>query len=929
MSSSYTMHVISNTHWDREWRYSFQQIRMMLVDMLDKVLNMLENNPEFKYFHLDSQTSVVEDYLQIRPENEQRIRNMVEAGRLFIGPWYCLPDEFMVGGESLVRNLLLGHKIAARFGAVMKVGYSPFSWGQISQLPQLYAGFGIDTALFYRGVSKTDTGKAEFIWEGPDGTQALCSRFSKLPRANFWYEVYRPVVFNRAWGVDDREFRLEMPGTLFHFCDQDHYSRDYKLADPPDEYHRERLEESLTRLRDLGKEDFSTPHLFWAQGHDSSAPSHREPQLIRESNELLPNDTVIHSNLPDYVAALRKSVSDLKIVKGEMRSVKKDNRSASLAGQVISARLYIKQANYETESLLTVHAEPFAIFNWLNGQEYPQTFLDLAWRYLLDNHGHDSIGGCSVDLVHEDMMFRYNQANEIARGLIEKNYLYLSAQIDFSRSDAKDINIVVVNPGNYQRDEVVTAYVDIPQEWSGAYAIDPVPLTLLMENDKGDVVPVQPISDEPQLPVLQQPIDSPLFLRMNRHRICFPTGGVPAFGYRSFKITATSDPKRLLGSMVVTNNVMENEYLRVTLNSNGAWNMYDKENEHEYSDLGYVWDCGEVGDPWEHHSPKNDQIFTSMGSAAQICLEIDGPLMAQYGIYLEMEIPEASTEGGQGRCQQTKTLKVKHTLSLTKGSKRLDVITEIDNPSEDHWLRLMFPTDLNAQKVAVEGQFDVLERPIQPTEDTSEWPEPPLYPNPMNSFVDYSDGNKGLAFINYGLKEYEALDDQRRTFALTLLRAYPLKIGGVGLQDYSKEQKGSQCLGKNTYRYALYPHKGNWETGEVFKQAFSHNQRMSILQVGKNRGCWPKQKSFLKLEPDVLVITGIKKAEHDDAFVIRFFNPTEREITGTLHLDFNVSSTRYVTLEEKPLEKCTVIEKSIAIKAGKKKIVTVKIYVKM
>ena len=316
MSSSYTMHVISNTHWDREWRYSFQQIRMMLVDMLDKVLNMLENNPNFKYFHLDSQTSVVEDYLQIRPENEERIRNMVEAGKLFIGPWYCLPDEFMVGGESLVRNLLLGHKIAARFGAVMKVGYSPFSWGQISQLPQLYAGFGIDTALFYRGVSKTDTGKAEFIWEGPDGTQALCSRFSKLPRANFWYEVYRPVVFNRAWGVDDREFRWEMPGTAFRFCDQDHYRRDYKLSDPPDEYHRERLEESLTRLRDLGKEDFSTLHLFWAQGHDSSAPSHREPQLIRESNELLPNDTVIHSNLPDYVAALRKSVSDLKIVKG-------------------------------------------------------------------------------------------------------------------------------------------------------------------------------------------------------------------------------------------------------------------------------------------------------------------------------------------------------------------------------------------------------------------------------------------------------------------------------------------------------------------------------------------------------------------------------------------------------------------------------------
>src|SRR3990172_6357417 len=256
MTSSFVMHVISNTHWDREWRYSFLYTRMMLVEMVDKVLQLLENDPEFKYCHLDSQTSLIEDYLHIRPQNEERIRTLVKTGRLLIGPWYCLPDQFIVGGESLIRNLLLGNKIASRFGAVMKVGYTPFSWGQISQLPQLYAEFGIDTILFYRGVSRTDTQKAEFIWEGADGTCALCSRFSKLPRCNFWYEVYRPVVFNRAWGVDDREFHWETPGTPVHFCDEDYYRRDYKLADPPDEYHHERLKASLERLRDSGKDDF-------------------------------------------------------------------------------------------------------------------------------------------------------------------------------------------------------------------------------------------------------------------------------------------------------------------------------------------------------------------------------------------------------------------------------------------------------------------------------------------------------------------------------------------------------------------------------------------------------------------------------------------------------------------------------------------------
>jgi len=237
----------------------------------------------------------------------------------------------------------------------------------------------------------------------------------------------------------------------------------------------------------------------------------------------------------------------------------------------------------------------------------------------------------------------------------------------------------------------------------------------------------------------------------------------------------------------------------------------------------------------------------------------------------------------------------------------------------------MYPTDLVADHVSVDGQFNVLDRPIPRVEDTSEWPEPPLYCQPMNNFVDYSDGRRGIAFINYGLKEYEALDDPRRTFALTLLRCFPLKIGGVGMQDYSKEQKGSQCLGKSVFRYSLYPHSGNWDTGNVFAQMHSHNQRLSILQVGKNRGTWLKENSFLRLEPDTLVISAIKKAETGNAMIVRFYNPTERTLTGFLHLNFSFQSAEYVTLEEKTLSACIWEKGRVAVEAGAKKIVTIKI----
>ncbi len=182
-----TFHIISNTHWDREWRYPFQRNRQMLVDMIDKVLEILESNPEYRAFHLDSQSIVVKDYLEIKPHKENLIRKFVQEKRLFIGPCYVLPEQFQVGGENLIRNLLIGHKLSKKYGRVSKIGYSPFSWGQISQLPQIYKEFGIELIMFYRGVNSLDSPKAEFLWIGADGTEAIASRFSTMPRYNFYF----------------------------------------------------------------------------------------------------------------------------------------------------------------------------------------------------------------------------------------------------------------------------------------------------------------------------------------------------------------------------------------------------------------------------------------------------------------------------------------------------------------------------------------------------------------------------------------------------------------------------------------------------------------------------------------------------------------------------------------------------------------------
>ena len=209
-------HFISNTHWDREWRYSMQRTRHMLVYMLDMLFDILEKEPDFHSFHMDSQTIPLQDYLEIRPERREQVIKFIKEGRLLVGPWFVLPDEFCVGGESLVRNLLLGHRQAKELGGVSKTGYSPFGWGQISQMPQLYQGFGISFASFYRGVNTDVAPNSEFRWQAPDGTEVVGSRLAKRPRYNVWYIVQRPVYYNREdenarlahWNNGSGPFRL-------------------------------------------------------------------------------------------------------------------------------------------------------------------------------------------------------------------------------------------------------------------------------------------------------------------------------------------------------------------------------------------------------------------------------------------------------------------------------------------------------------------------------------------------------------------------------------------------------------------------------------------------------------------------------------------------------------------------------------------------
>ncbi len=132
-----TVAIVPHTHWDREWYEPFQTFRMRLVQLLDDLLPMLDADPSYAHFLLDGQTVVIDDYLEIRPHAREVLARLAAAGRISVGPWMVLMDEFMVSGETMVRDLQYGLRRATELGGAMDIGYLPDMFGHVAQMPQL------------------------------------------------------------------------------------------------------------------------------------------------------------------------------------------------------------------------------------------------------------------------------------------------------------------------------------------------------------------------------------------------------------------------------------------------------------------------------------------------------------------------------------------------------------------------------------------------------------------------------------------------------------------------------------------------------------------------------------------------------------------------------------------------------------------------
>ena len=373
--------VVSHTHWDRAWYLPFQAYRLRLVRMVDDLLELLETDASFRCFTLDGQTVLLEDYLEIRPQNRGRLQQLVHAGRLLIGPWYTLPDLFIPCGEAVIRNLQFGRESAREFGEVMNVGYLPDPFGHFAQLPQILRGFAINSFIFMRGAGEfiKDTGSL-FDWRAPDGSSVLA--------------IYLRDGYLSA-------------GALGH---PSAFGR-YDGCQATTEEAEKRINAAMQLLEPLQRESsFLLPN-----GCDHMPPQKDLPALLQDLNRMNPDLTLTHACFPEFIDAVRNENCAHSSFEGDLIG----NIHHPILLSVYSTRMYLKQQNRQAEYDLIRIAEPLlAGISRIVGIRDSKPFLDLAWRLLLRNHAHDNICGCSIDEVHDEDEVRFAEISTISRTLV-------------------------------------------------------------------------------------------------------------------------------------------------------------------------------------------------------------------------------------------------------------------------------------------------------------------------------------------------------------------------------------------------------------------------------------------------------------------------------------------------------------------------------
>jgi mannosylglycerate hydrolase len=909
-----TIHLVPHTHWDREWYRPFQSFRMQLVDLVDRVLEMLEADPEFA-FTLDGQLATIDDYLEIRPEQRDRVAAHVRSGRLAIGPWQILMDEFLVSGETLVRNLETGWQRALDFGEPMRAGYLPDMFGHVAQMPQLLRRAGLTDAVVWRGIPAAIDRHA-FRWEAPDGS---------------WVRAeYLPGGYGNA-------------ASMFAVHD--------------------RLDAAADRFIEWARPWFGADPVLAMYGTDHTAPVPELAQLVGRLNEVHETAELRIDTLAGYLAAAPALTDDDPCWRGELRSAARANVLMGVA----SARIDIKQAAGRAETLLERFAEPLTALH-VTPDAWPAAFLALAWRKVIENSAHDSICGCSIDPVVSQVLVRFAEAEQIATTLTRRATAAIAAQ-------APRGTLAIVNPSPVPRSGLVEAELAIPDDWDAvalelpdgtrvatqelarkepilldtsvrgdqvdelfqrfhgrevfdhawnAYRIDGRTLTLEVDDDPDPAwLDVDELRAEVTAALRSAPSETwKVRIEARARRTLASVLSAPAMGWTAARpVVGTGN---LDGRVRVSadGRGLDNGRLTVRVADDGTLRLETAEGV-SVDGVGRIVDGGDFGDSYNYAPPATDSIVDAPGSTA-VEVALDGPVRGRLIVTRDYAWPVGLEPDGGARSAERQRTRVDMVVELRTDEPFVRVGVTLENQTDDHRVRFHAPLPRTARHSHAEGQFAVVERGMQPEGGYREEPLPTF---PAHGWVDAG----GLTILLEHVTEYELTGDGAE-LAITLLRS----IGLISRNDnpYRLDPAGpeiaipqAQMHGPRRMTFALYPHAGDWIDGGVVDAA--ERYRHSFLAwpgMAASEVPWPPDgagEDGLRLEGTDLVLTSLRRRDADwlEARIVNLAPAARRGVLAGGLLAARDANLRGIPGASRPLEP----DGSLALDLGPAEIRTVQL----
>ncbi len=826
--------IVSHTHWDREWYRSFQSFRARLVDTVDCVLDLVAQDPDY-HFQLDGQSIAVEDYLAIRPERRAELEAACRAGQVAIGPWYVQPDSLLPSGESHVRNLLEGRRVAREFGEPCQIAYTPDSFGHPAQFPQLFSGFGLGPFIYWRGNGDEimDLG-SEYRWQAPDGSEVLCCHLAK---------GYFP-----AWGFGDDVSKAAA-----------------------------RLETLAVELRGTASGD----SILLMNGLDHVLPD----ENTREVAEALAKATgwQVERGLLDHFVESLAVDETLPSFKGELLA----GRLANLLPGVWSSRMNQKLENRACEAGLEGWAEPWAALGSFFGTPDERPALRRAWRALLANQAHDSICGCSKDAVHEEMEARYTTAFELANETTQRTLerlagLGIRRQLTPPDPDPKRwrSNLAVFNPSPHARSDLVRLPLDgfppfTPKGVSPLLGANIGARGLAVDGRPARLIEV-PETERPSPIAGQRVFD-----------VEFVAREIPAFGMRRFELSkCPAEPDE-----VDEGRQIEVDALRVKAESDGSFTL--ESGNRVFSGLAALHHESDRGDTYDFDPIPNalESSIPIVPNTVKVTRRRHSSGIQELEIERILRIPASLDEDRAGPSGDTRDIVVTTLVRIAEGIARVDLETTIENTARDLRLRMSFPSGETSERFDAATTFDRAARGTAPR-SCEAWIHPAPSTFPHQGWVCVN----GLTVAAPGLYEAEVSTEGR--ILITLLRAtgwlsrddLTSRPGGAGP---ALATPGAQCQGRSRSRISLFTAPLDAIPG------LARDAELGLRAVPSGPDLLLEaDHSLLRLEPEELVLSALKPADWGPGVVARVLNPSDAPLDASLHLGFEAGVAHLVRLDE-------------------------------